>query len=239
MCLKFCFLISILYAVALNVAEMIDNESMSLSEHLKRVNNIQEDHQNLRIINGLPAKRGQFPFNVYILLRKPNNKSSFCGGSLIKMNWILTAAHCMTNVTSGLIYAGTVDIANGPLSSISYFNRSQMFIHPEYTEINVQNDIALIKLNEVIPCNKFVGIVDLPCNCESLYDLNELDATVMGFGLITNISEAEKSTTMRYTDIQIISNCECKKLYPNFLTNGMICAVSKSSRGSWYVLEYD
>jgi secreted trypsin-like serine protease len=223
----FCFLISIFYSVDFLLTEMIDNETMPLLEHLKTENDIQEDQQNSRIINGLSAKRGQFPYNVYILLTKTNNKSPACGGSLIKMNWILTAAHCMTNVTSGLIYAGTVDLANGPFSSINYFNRSQIFVHPGYTTSNVQNDIALIKLNEVIPCNKFVGIIDLPCNCESLYDLDELDAIVMGFGL-TNINESTTSTTMKYTDLQIISNSMCKKSYPNLFTNGIICTVSKS-----------
>jgi hypothetical protein len=43
-----------------------------------------------RITNGIPAIRGQFPWQAGILI----DSSSFCGGSLISDRWILTAAHC-------------------------------------------------------------------------------------------------------------------------------------------------
>lgn len=54
-----------------------------------------------RIINGVDARPGEFPWLARLITTKgadPANpgltKASFCGGSLIDDNIVLTAAHC-------------------------------------------------------------------------------------------------------------------------------------------------
>jgi secreted trypsin-like serine protease len=42
------------------------------------------------ITGGSPAARGQFPWQVALII----DNSVFCGGSLISDRWVLTAAHC-------------------------------------------------------------------------------------------------------------------------------------------------
>lgn len=44
-----------------------------------------------RIVNGLDASQGQFPYQIS--LRK--NSMHHCGGSIITNRFILTAAHCV------------------------------------------------------------------------------------------------------------------------------------------------
>jgi len=39
---------------------------------------------------GSPAARGQFPWHVALII----DFASFCDGSLISSQWVLTAAHC-------------------------------------------------------------------------------------------------------------------------------------------------
>jgi secreted trypsin-like serine protease len=48
------------------------------------------NEQDQRITNGLSAHRGQFPWQVALII----NGGTFCGGSLISSLWVLTAAHC-------------------------------------------------------------------------------------------------------------------------------------------------
>jgi trypsin len=44
-----------------------------------------------RIVGGFEAKDGQFPHQIALL----SYGSFTCGGSIIKKNWVLTAAHCI------------------------------------------------------------------------------------------------------------------------------------------------
>ena len=48
---------------------------------------------NTRIVGGLPARRGEFPWMAGLVSRR--GKVNFCGGSLISSNTVLTAAHCI------------------------------------------------------------------------------------------------------------------------------------------------
>ena len=48
------------------------------------------NEQEYRITNRHTAERGKFPWQVDLII----NGRSFCGGSLISDQWVLTAAHC-------------------------------------------------------------------------------------------------------------------------------------------------
>jgi len=186
-----------------------------------------------RIINGLVADLGQFPFSVLLFPKSADNKTFVCGGSLLKMNWILTAAHCLSGKTEGFIYAGTVDAKNGTIAWRGKFNQSQMFIHPEYMfDQYMNNDVALIKVSPGIPCNKHIGVIDLPCSCDELSYVDGLEVTTTGFGQ-TNGSVAGISLNMRFIDVKIMDFCKCKKKFPFPIFDNMICTSTSNGMSSW------
>lgn len=48
-----------------------------------------------RILHGLNAKPGEWPWIVQIKVCKPNSDCEVCTGTLINSRWIITAGHCV------------------------------------------------------------------------------------------------------------------------------------------------
>ena len=49
-----------------------------------------------RIIGGQTAYKGEWPWQAALV--HTSNSEIFCGGTLIKRQWVLTAAHCFDDV---------------------------------------------------------------------------------------------------------------------------------------------
>lgn len=84
-------------------------------------------------------------------------------GSLIKPNWVVTAAHCLPQ-TSKAVYelvAGEYDLSitsgNEQIRNISDF-----IVHPEYYRNGVGYDIGLVRPNKPFSLNRFVKTITLP-----------------------------------------------------------------------------
>ena len=79
------------------------------------VNNYLELDTEQRIVGGIPADPGEFPDIVYLQVALGR---SFCGGTILYSNMILTAAHCVLgSYPSDGYYA-----AAGALDQLFYSN---------------------------------------------------------------------------------------------------------------------
>ena len=118
---------------------------------------------NSRIINGEKAVSSSWPWIVS--LRNTNeNLSHFCGGTLIELDLVITAAHCIEDmsVNDFAIAVGTYESAKPELSNI--FLAIEYKIHSSFNGLRLDNgyDIALIRLNRPIKVNTNASLICLP-----------------------------------------------------------------------------
>ncbi|KAJ2316106.1 Serine protease 56, partial [Coemansia sp. RSA 2702] len=69
-----------------------------------------------RIIGGTQAPSGMFPFIVHLF----KDGNAYCGGTLIDSEWVLTAAHCVTESDSGASGAGSFTPINPGSFKVGY-----------------------------------------------------------------------------------------------------------------------
>ena len=77
-----------------------------------------------------------------------------CGASLINEQWAMTAAHCTDGIAASemkvLVHRHKLK-KGGEHECAETVKISQKFEHPEYNDIALENDIALLRLSQVHP----------------------------------------------------------------------------------------
>ena len=160
------------------------------------------------IVGGEEATKGEFPFIVSL----QGSFGHFCGGSLVKKGWVLTAAHCVASGAPKKIIAGLHDQDHPEGAEV--LTASQVFVHPKNDSNNMDYDFALIRLNqdsryEPIALN----------TTEVRGDVNFITA---GWGTLTEGGSLPDK--LQKVTVPFVSQDSCAKSYPGQLTNTMICA---------------
>ncbi|KAL7453578.1 hypothetical protein ACHAWC_005239 [Mediolabrus comicus] len=192
------------------------------------------------IINGTIAPPGRYPYAVY----SQDNDFPFCGGSLIAVDVVLTAAHCIPdslNNTNITIVIGEYNLTDGIYGDKVEIKENVK--HPLYmsTKNDKDYDIALTFLSRPTMAaanNNTSQLVHL--NKNNSYPPDNTTATYLGWGVI-NMENSESSTILREVDVSVIGNDECNQIngtinniyesYSGLITDNMMCtfAVGKDS----------
>ena len=116
-----------------------------------------------QIVGGQAAAPAEWPWQVAVIVSgsTPIN-GQFCGGSLITADWVVTAAHCVTDgngapvVTSDFyVQTGitTLSTNSGAASTVA-----GAVVHPGFDHFSLDNDIALLRLSAPVALGGSIGL---------------------------------------------------------------------------------
>lgn len=138
--------------------------------------------RNLRIVGGSPARPNQFPHAVALVLHLTQQRSSFCGGSIIHQHYILTAAHCLEDVTRVEVQAGVHNIFRGTPEYRATVLTRDLRSHPQYNPETLLNDIGLVFVLARIPLGNSMQRIALPPRSQANNRFVGSSGTVIGWG---------------------------------------------------------
>lgn len=172
------------------------------------------------VMGGEDARISNYPWIVSIgWSSKPSYvEGHFCGGSVIRSHWVLTAAHCMDRVDAPdqiYVLTGTDDLRDGGRRIRVVGIRMHGGWNPETKD----NDIALIKLSEPVGSTA-VSVLE-PGQEESLTPPGAM-MTITGWG--HKEEGGEVSPKLQEAEVPIVDREVCKETYGNRITPNMICA---------------
>jgi secreted trypsin-like serine protease len=169
------------------------------------------------IIGGRPASR-PYPYMVSL----QDGGDHFCGGSLVRPDWVLTAAHCIEGTTESQLSNMRAVIGRVDLSTQDGVEHEvdRYVVHEGYTgDVSDGDDIAILHLStpSAQPPVKVAAPADAP-----LWEPGDT-ARVIGWG--TSFFLVGPAPDDLYeVDVPIVSDDDCESAYPEYDPEEMVCA---------------
>lgn len=172
-----------------------------------------------RMVGGEPVEIKDNPWQVALIFGTAPDpvRVQFCGGSLIRPGWVITAAHCVDRNTT----PAKVDVISGT----TYYKYGgervkvkAIIVHENWNPVSNENDVALIQLDGELPESTIVRIANA-----DLIIPDNTNLIVSGWGAI--FENGPGSEILLGAFIPTVANASCdRESYRGKIKPGMLCA---------------
>ncbi|KDR03823.1 Serine protease easter [Zootermopsis nevadensis] len=210
-----------------------------------------------KIINGNKTALFQYPWMALIAYNRAGSSTRVfhCGGTVINEKYVLTAAHCITELPDSMKLAGvrlgehnmdtdidcTEDEEEGEVCAEPHvdFDIEESIAHPNYSTSHLQNDIALIRIKGIANLRSdSIKPICLPLGADQTRKLDGQNLIVSGWGAT---EKGISSSILLQVAVPVISQEQCAGIYDSRsasykrrirITSNQICAGGVNAQDS-------
>ncbi|XP_044740743.1 serine protease Hayan-like [Chrysoperla carnea] len=173
------------------------------------------------ITHGTKTPEGKYPWHAALYRSAGIDLSYICGGSLVSMNFVVTAAHCVTKKDSNvrvnhqflMIYLGKHQLRVWTSDGIQDIPVEEIIVHPQYNHSSFHNDVALLRLKKQAKYTDYVRPVCLWQETNDLSSIIDREGTVVGWGYDEN---GRITDQLVMAQMPVVSQQTCIWSYPDF-----------------------
>ncbi|KAM9070763.1 chymase-like isoform 2-T2 [Sarcophilus harrisii] len=173
------------------------------------------------IIGGKESRPHSRPYMAFLDIIR-GNTWDYCGGFLIRSDFVMTAAHCAGDSIRVILGAHNIRYSERTWQTIYVKNQ---FLHPEYNGITFLNDIMLLQLEKEANLTKAVRPIPLASRFNSISPGQECLAAGWGrTGLMPPGSD-----TLQEVELTLMNPSDCKD-FGSFDERSQLCVGNPNSR---------
>ncbi|WP_407332342.1 S1 family peptidase [Enterovibrio sp. 27052020O] len=191
------------------------------------------------IVKGSIISIADVPWQVLVT----TSKGTLCGGTLItaspddKTNYVLTAAHCVDENLRASDVSVTAGIDDSTMRGEA-ITASELLIHPDYNATNLIADIAILRVNGVLPEHaKPIALADANVNASAELEFSagtQQNLLVSGWGKTSTIGYISRYLQSTYLDG--VADRQCRWVmnggtYDLTKANAYVCANQREGAG--------
>lgn len=191
------------------------------------------------IVGGIDADVANYPFMASLMFEyesQPNTIYPFCGGSVLDATHILTAAHCVYDISDFNIANTKVAIDANNAQEMFAVQRvavKNIYYPSNYDDSTLINDVAVLELSQPLPTYSLAKKVNLSAlDDQDFYRDENQDFTIVGYGRLGSGTDG-KNETLQFMEalVNYVSTANCGPWQGITITDKLICTKGNTKTG--------